>query len=167
MLAIMCSTLKKREKGATAVEFAFIAPIFFFILFAIVEFGILFWVNLTMQYAVREGARFAVTGQTCIFGNPPTPQQRYLCVIQQIKDSSMGLYDQINPTMTITLNNGTPTTYSDPNLYTFGMFGGPGDIVALQLNCNWPVLTPLIQPYFSGALYQFSVAASMRNEAFQ
>lgn len=160
------ASAKNREKGATAVEFAFIAPIFFFLLFAIIEFGILFWVNLTMQYAVREGARFAVTGQTCIFGNPPTAQQRYQCVIKEIKDSSMGIYDQVNPTMTITINNGAPTTHSDPNLYTPGMFGAKNDIVVLRLNCDWPILTPLIQPYFSGALYQFSVAATMRNEAF-
>lgn len=160
------ASLKIREEGAATVEFAFVAPIFFLLLFAIIDLGILFWVNLTMQHAVREGARFAVTGQTCVFGSPPTPQQRYMCVIKGMRDSSIGLYDEINPTITITINNGTPTTYSDPNLYTPGMFGNKDDIVAFQLNCNWPILTPLIKPYFSGAQYSFSVAATMRNEAF-
>jgi len=157
----------RREKGSAIVEFALIAPIFFLLLFAIIDFGLLFWVNLTMQHAVREGARFAVTGQTCSFGNPPTAQQRYQCVIKGIKDSSIGLYDLVSPTMTISINNGTPTTYNNPGEYTPGMFGIKDDIVALQLNCNWPLLTPLIAPFFSGAVYEFSVATTMRNEAFQ
>ena len=55
----------------------------------------MFWVNLTMQYAVREGARYSITGQSGL--DPATlNKQRYLAVIQRIKDSSMGLYPVVS-----------------------------------------------------------------------
>lgn len=147
------------------VEFALLAPLLFFLLFIIIELGILFWVNLTMQYAVREGARYAVTGQSNL--DPATAnKQRYLAVIQRIKDSSMGLYDRVNPAIVV---NGVAQA---PNA---NMFGAPQSIVVLQLNCTWPVVTPawrlmrLLNPSRQSnppGQYAFSVAATMRNEAF-
>ena len=160
--------VKRRRRGSTMVEFALVAPLLFFLIFVIIELGILFWVNLTMQYAVREGARYAITGQSNL--DPATVnQQRYLAVIQKIKDSSMGMYAKVNPTISV---NGTSMA---PAAYGNTMFGAAGDIVVLKLDCTWPVVTPawrlmaLLNP---GALssppgqYAFSVAATMRNEAF-
>lgn len=159
---------KKMEKGAAMVEFALLAPLLFFLLFIIIELGLMFWVNLTMQYAVREGARYSVTGQSNL--DPATVnQQRYLAVIQKIKDSSMGLYDRINPTIVVNKIAQTPGTYSNT------MFGTPEQNIVLQLNCTWPVVTPawrlmaLLNPSTqssSSGSYAFSVAATMRNEAF-
>lgn len=137
---------------------ALTAIAFFTLMFGILEFGILYWVNLTMQHAVREGARYAITGQA----NVGNSGQRYLAVIQQIKNQSMGLYDLVSPTIVV---NGAE--YGDPSTYNAGMFGAPGDVIVLQLNCSWPLLTPIFEPYFSGGKYRFSVAATMRNEQFQ
>jgi Flp pilus assembly protein TadG len=151
-------------RGSTTVEFALIAPVLFFLLFAAVDMGVLLWVNLTMQYAVREGARYAVTGQDNL--DPDTAaQQRYLAVVQEINSSSMGLYNLVAPSYTITVNGATQNYAAQAN-YNASMFGNPGDIVVLQLNCAWPLLTPLLQPFFAGGLYRFSVAATMRNEGF-
>lgn len=147
------------------VEFALTVMIFFFIVFAIFEFSLLYWVNLTMQHAVREGARYAVTGRDNLDpGDPDDPDyqlQRYKAVIQQVKNQSMGLYDHVAPTIVV---NGVE--YGDPDSYPTGMFGTPGAVVVLQINCSWPLLTPLFQPYFNGGVYRFSVAATMRNEGF-
>ena len=147
------------------VEFALLAPLLFFLLFIIIELGILFWVNLTMQYAVREGARYAITGQSNL--DPATVnQQRYLAVIQRIKDSSLGLYSRVNPTIVVNNVAQAPGSYN---------FGAASETVVLQLNCTWPVVTPawrLMALLNSSAQssspgqYAFSVAATMRNEAF-
>ena len=53
------SKILKNEKGASAVEFAFILTPLVVLIFAIFQFGILFnnWIALT--YAAREGARLA------------------------------------------------------------------------------------------------------------
>lgn len=75
----------------------------------------------------------------------------------------MGLYERVDPA--ISLNHGTPMR--DPARFSPGMFGGPGDIMVLQLDCNWPIVTPLLQPFFTDGKYHFSVAATMRNEEFR
>lgn len=157
-------SLRSRMRGTSAVEFALIAPVLLFMLFVIVDFGVLFWVNLTMQYAVREGARYAVTGQSNLDPNTAS-QQRYLAIVQEIKNSSMGLYNMVSPSYVITVNGATQN-YSSSGSYSTSMFGNPGDIVVLQLNCTWPLLTPFIKPLFANGTYSFSVAATMRNEGF-
>jgi Flp pilus assembly protein TadG len=149
---------RKGQSGSTVVEFAIIAPVLLFVICMIIDLGLMFWVNLTMQYAVHEGARYAVTGQDNLDPDTANPQ-RYLAVIQDIETSSMGLYSLVNPTISVTVN-GTPTAYGA------NMFGGPGDLIVLQLNCKWSLLTPLIAPFFSNGVYKFSVAATMRNEGF-
>ena len=161
-----CRT-RRRENGSSIVEFALVAPVFFFLFMGIIEFGILFWVNLTMQHAVREGARYAVTGQSNLDPNASN-QQRYNAVIQDIKNNSMGLYGAVNPTIAIAINGGSSQSYGTPTSYNSGMFGGPGDIVMLQLNCTWPIMTPFVKPFFAstGGQYKFSVAATMRNESY-
>jgi Flp pilus assembly protein TadG len=149
---------RRGQRGATAVEFAIIAPLLIFVICMIIDLGLLFWVTLTMQYAVHEGARYAVTGQSNLDPDSADPQ-RYLAVIQDIQDASMGLYTLVNPSISVTVN-GVPSTYGS------NMFGGPGDLIVLQLNCTWPLLTPLLKPFFLNGLYAFSVAATMRNEGF-
>lgn len=47
------------ERGAALVEAAFVAPVFFLMLFAVFEFGFLFRNSLTTTNASREGARAA------------------------------------------------------------------------------------------------------------
>ena len=157
-------SLRTKQRGSAVVEFALVAPLLFLLLCVIVDVGFSLWVNLTMQYAVREGARYAVTGQSNLDPNASN-QQRYLAIIEAIKDSSMGLYNAVSPTYTVTVNGATQS-YNTSGSYSSGMFGNPGDIIVLQLNCAWPLMTPLVQPFFPNGTYTFSVAATMRNEGF-
>ncbi|MFM0199179.1 TadE/TadG family type IV pilus assembly protein [Paraburkholderia fungorum] len=154
-----------KERGVVTVEFALLAPLLFLLLCIAMDLGIALWVNLTMQYAVREGARYSVTGQSNLDPNA-TNQQRYLAIVQEIKDSSMGLYTLVSPSYVITINGGAAQTYNTQGSYGTGMFGNPGDIVVLQINCIWPLLTPLVSPFFTDGKYTFSVATTMRNEGF-
>lgn len=52
--------LKRREKGATAVEFALVSFFFFTLLFGIIELGRLMYVWNTVQEVTRRAAREAV-----------------------------------------------------------------------------------------------------------
>jgi len=52
------------QRGATAVEFAIIAPVLFMIIFGIIGFGIAFMQLQTIRGAVREGARISAVGAT-------------------------------------------------------------------------------------------------------
>ena len=46
-----------RERGQSLVEFAVLVPVFMLILIGMLEFGLMFNHDLTLQYASREGAR--------------------------------------------------------------------------------------------------------------
>jgi Flp pilus assembly protein TadG len=50
--------------GASALEFALTAPIFFLFVFGIVEFGLLFWTQLGLQHGAELAARCASISST-------------------------------------------------------------------------------------------------------
>jgi Flp pilus assembly protein TadG len=52
------------EGGASAVEFALVAPLLFMLVFAIIGFGVAFMQMQTIRGALREGGRAAATGST-------------------------------------------------------------------------------------------------------
>jgi Flp pilus assembly protein TadG len=149
----------RRQSGATVVEMAIIAPVFLLVMLALVELSLMFFATLTMQYAVREGARYAITGQSDL--DPATSnQQRYNAVIQSMRDNSLGFYDRLTPRISV---NGVGYTSSN---YGNSMFGTAGSIVVLQLTTDWPVTTPLLSQLFKDGKYTFVVGATMRNEYF-
>ncbi|CAG2156817.1 TadE/TadG family type IV pilus assembly protein [Cupriavidus numazuensis] len=151
---------RRHDTGASAVEFALVAPIFFLLLFSIADFGMMMFANLTMQNAVREGARFAVTGQTTL-DPADTSSQRFQAVQQKIHDSSLGIYDMSNASITTWVNGSTT-----PQSSGAGMYGNAGDLVVIEVDCSWPLLTPVVAAFFPSGKYTFKVAATMRNEAF-
>ena len=53
------TTLRGDERGATAVEFAMTAPVFFLILFGIIQGGLLLWTQLGLQHGAEMAARCA------------------------------------------------------------------------------------------------------------
>jgi len=53
------------ERGQTIVEFALMAPVIFLLLFGIIDFGMALNHRITLEHAVREGARFAAVTTDC------------------------------------------------------------------------------------------------------
>ena len=156
--------MHRDEKGQILVEFALAAGVFLALLFAIIDLAYMFYVNLTMQHAVREGTRYAVTGQS-------TPgNDRMSSLIDTIKANSNGLYDKnlhnpkdpqisvITPgQVTFTNYSGTPTS---------GTPGGPGDIIEVSLTYTGALMTPVLKPFFPNGEYTFTVKSTMKNEPF-
>ena len=151
--------IKSRQSGATIAEMAIVAPVFILVLLALVEFSIMFFAQLSMQYAVREATRYAITGQSNL--DPSSSNhQRYAAVIQKMKDSSLGMYGKVSPVISV---NGTSYATSS---YSNGMFGAAGSLIVVQIDCDWKFTTPLISKLFTNGKYHFVVAATMRNEYF-
>lgn len=55
--------LKQDEKGATAIEFAMVVGPFIFLLFGIIEVGLLFFTTFSVENATEQAARLIRTGQ--------------------------------------------------------------------------------------------------------
>ena len=47
------------EQGASALEFAMLAPVFFLFIFGIIELGLMFWTQAGLQHAAEMAARCA------------------------------------------------------------------------------------------------------------
>jgi Flp pilus assembly protein TadG len=55
---------RNRQRGAELVEFSLVVIPLFGILFLVVDLSWMLFARATLQFAVREGVRYAVTGQT-------------------------------------------------------------------------------------------------------
>jgi Flp pilus assembly protein TadG len=55
-----CRPCRRNRRGAAAVEFAFVAPVFFLLVFGMIEFGRAMMVEQILTNASREGARLAI-----------------------------------------------------------------------------------------------------------
>ena len=56
----VCRSFRKKRHGASVVEFAIVAPVFFLLVFGMIEYGRLVMVQQVLTNATREGARQAV-----------------------------------------------------------------------------------------------------------
>jgi hypothetical protein len=56
----VCRLCRIKRRGAAAVEFALVAPVFFLLVFGMIEFGRMVMVQQVITNASREGARAAV-----------------------------------------------------------------------------------------------------------
>lgn len=146
---------ENKQGGVTLIEMALITPVFLMLMIGVIEMSMAYFANMTMQHAVREGARYAITGSKD--RDPASAnRQRYQAVIQQMKESSMGMYDKVSPVISV---NGSTQAGAD-------MFGAAGDIVVISVDCHWRFATPMVKALFKDGKAHFVVAATMRNERF-
>lgn len=159
-MPVNTSVLLRQQQGNAILEFALMAILFITLLLTIAEMSLMFWATLSMQHAVREGARYSITGLNTLA--PVSDPTRYSAVVARIRDQSMGLYDKISPTIVV------QSIDDSGAMHTVGgnSFGNPGEIVVIRLDCKWPLITPFLKPFFANGRYDFSVSATMRNENF-
>lgn len=56
----VCRSRRKKRRGTSVVEFAVVAPVFFLLVFGMIEYGRMIMVQQVLTNASREGARRAV-----------------------------------------------------------------------------------------------------------
>jgi len=142
------------NSGQSLLEFALIAPIFFLLLCAVFDFGHLFFVQMSMQDAIRQAGRFAVTGN-----HLPDPKDlsknlsRVDSIIKIAQDAAAGT--TITGVQVSSLNGGSNNA------------GGPGDTVTISITDDLQLMTPLVAQFFGPkGIYTFMVSVTFRNEPF-
>ena len=140
-------TRLRADSGQSLVEFAITAIVFLLLVFSILDFSYLYFAKVTLQSAVRQGGRYAITGQAM------TSKSRYASILQTVEDNSMGFATSSNTTISSAV--GGPSTG-----------GGPGDTITITVTYSYNVITPLVAAFFTGGKYTFSVSSSFKNEPF-
>jgi len=110
---------KGSSRGQTLVEFALIAPVFFILLFGIIDFGMALDHRITLEHAVREGARYAAVHDGCTAIQNRTKERAG----NLISDSNtVGvIYDPIPASAGDTVTVSAPFHYDFPLMSRFGV----------------------------------------------
>jgi Flp pilus assembly protein TadG len=107
----------KNQNGQTMVEFAIVVPIVLLILFAIIQFGILFHNYVTLTDAVRAGARQGAVSRHLSSG-------REAAVEDRVRDSAVNLdQGQLDVDVTATWNQGADVTVTATYPYDIDLLG--------------------------------------------
>lgn len=147
------------DSGQALAETAISLSILLVLAMATIDFGYLFFTKLTLQNAVRQADRYAVTGQ-CISGSDGTcTQTRYNSIIATLQDNSLGLLNAGNTgDVSVTCTNdggGCPNNA-----------GGPGDLITISVSYPYSFLSPLLAAFFPGHAFTVGVSATSLNEPF-
>ena len=130
------SQRNRRRSGQVLVEMALTMLPTFALIFAFVDFGLLLFRWSTLQNAVREGCRYAITFQTTT-GHQDTSIE---AVVQQY---AFGMVKTTDVPQHIFVNYYTTTAMSTPIAFASGG-NVPGNIVEVSVqNISWAWLAPL------------------------
>jgi Flp pilus assembly protein TadG len=144
---------RRSRAGSAAVEFALVAPMFFALLFAIIEVAIMFFASQVLETICQDSARALMTGQaqtgavaTCAVSGVATPCtqatfQQYACSQIPALFSCANLYvdvESYSSFTNVTINNQIVSgTFQSANMQYSP--GGPGNTVVVRMFYQWPL----------------------------
>jgi Flp pilus assembly protein TadG len=168
---------RRNRRGSAAVEFALVAPVFFALLFAIIETGIVFFAGQVLETVTQDSARMIMTGQAQTGGYSQANFKAYVCgKITMLFDCAAGLtaagisvdvqsYSAFNSvSISDPIDGGK--NFVAPNNYNPG---GPGDIVVVRLFYQWPLFVTGLGYNISnltGSKRLLTATAAFRNEPY-
>jgi hypothetical protein len=128
MPKVIRSRRKKGEKGQALVEFALLVPIFFILMFTIVDFGMGFYSWITVTNSAREGARIGavhpplnVPSSPC-FGKASLEQ----CIEDRVLETA-----------------GLPDQDTKMDVFVTNAEGQSGQSVVVKVDYGYDLITPL------------------------
>lgn len=164
------------KRASAAIEFAMIAPVLFLFLMGIIETGVIFLAQFTLQGAINDVARQIRTGQVTPANTTVTALRQKICNeigpflacdsnlqidVEASTTGFSGVSYQNPVTASNTLNPALNNTWPTSITYC--------SVVLVRGFYTWHVFTPFLQPFLanlSNDVHLISVAAAFRNEPY-
>jgi Flp pilus assembly protein TadG len=140
----LCSRFRRNRRASAAVEFALVAPLFFALLFAIIETALMFFASQVLETITQDSARMIFTGQAQQLSYTQAQFRDYVCSQGQVAalfdcnkiSIDVRSYNQSFSGMAI--NNQIDNTGNFINNMQYSP-GGAGDVVVVRLFYQWPI----------------------------
>jgi Flp pilus assembly protein TadG len=162
---------RRNRLGSAAVEFALVAPVFFALLFAIIETAIVFFAGQVLETITQDSARMIMTGQAQAAAFTATEFKTFVCgQIPALFTCDQVYVDvQSYPAFTnVVINNQIDAGSNFINNMQYSP-GGPGDIVVVRLFYQWPLFVTGLGyniANLAGSQRLLVASAAFRNEPF-
>ncbi len=147
-----------KERGSVLIETALTTVVFSMLLFAIFDFGRMYYFQSRLQHAVSQSTRYATTGNTMEDPNAPGQQMSR-------EDSIMHMIKALSGIEGFGPNDIVIQSMNAGGVIVAGA-GGPGSVVTVRASWRVPILAPFLHAMFEGGEYEFSATTSFRNEEF-
>ena len=132
-----------RNRTASAVvQFAFIAPLFFGLLFSIIETALMFFAGQVLETMTQDAARTIMTGQAqqASYASWSNFRDQVVCQTPPVLFSCSSIYVDVESYASfqnVTINSQIDGSKSFINNMQYSP-GGPGSIVVVRLFYQWP-----------------------------
>jgi len=153
------------------VEFAFIAPPFFMLLFAVFETALVFFASSNLENGVHEAARLVRTGQLQTNGGGLAAFRQVVCdnapLLSSCDSDIMIDVRKFQDFTNVTFNNPIVNGQVQQN-FNFTP-GAAGEVILVRVFYVWDVNVPFIGSFLSnmnGGKRLLSAAIAFRNEPF-
>jgi Flp pilus assembly protein TadG len=164
----------RSTSGSAAIEFAFVAPVFFMFMFGILEGGVMFFGKAALMNSVQDAARLIRTGQAQTGSMNQVAFKDKVCAgISALLDCNNLTVDVQNYPSGFTAGGlGSPTDSngalkSGQNNYNVG---APCDVVVVRAFYKYTIKTPVISSFLAGKMGNdfnyLAAAAAFRNEPY-
>jgi Flp pilus assembly protein TadG len=162
---------RRNRRGSAAVEFALVAPVFFALLFAIIETAIMFFASQVLETVTQNSARQILTGQAQTASLTQAQFQSYVCTqIPALFNCNNVFVDvqSYSSFSSVTIATQIDGSKNFVNNMQYSP-GGPGDIVVVRLFYQWPLFVTGLGyniSNLSGSQRLLSATAAFRNEPY-
>jgi Flp pilus assembly protein TadG len=132
---------RRSRRGSAVVQFALVAPVFFALLFAIIETALMFFASQVLETITQNSARMILTGQAQTAAYTQSQFQTYVCNQIPALFSCSGVYvdvESYSSFTAVTINSQIDGSGNFINNMQYSP-GGPGDIVVVRLFYQWPI----------------------------
>jgi Flp pilus assembly protein TadG len=162
------------RSGSAAVEFAFVAPVFFMFLFGIIEGGIMFFGQAALMNSVQDAARLIRTGQAQNNGMSQSAFTAQICGEISVLLNCSNLQVDVESYSSGFPAGGLSSPINSTGNLNAGLnnynTGNPCDVVVVRAFYQYVILTPVITGFLAshtGNNFNYlSAAAAFRNEPY-